>query len=118
MEFIIGLFVGIGIGFFWGVWRATQSFIERIMEKPEEIREIMHRVQRINEDYEREISRIDSTSEQELNTVRAEFIDDVCYLYDANDRFLAQGASTTDAITAAEKRFPGMKFHVRLNESK
>lgn len=119
MEFIIGLFVGIGIGFFWGVWRATHSFIERIMERPEEIKEIMDRVQRIHQDHERDLARFEQLAQaEELNTVRAEFINDVCYLYDHNDQFLAQGASATEAIRAAELRFPGMKFAVRLNDTK
>ena len=44
MEFLVGIIMGIAIGFLWGVWRATQSFIERIIERPEEIRELMDRV--------------------------------------------------------------------------
>lgn len=113
MEFLTGLIIGISIGFVWGVWRATQSFIERIITKPEEIKEIMHRVA--------EISETDLSSESEPNQnaqpVRAEFIDNVCYLYDSTDNFLAQGPTVTDAITAAERRFPGVIFTFRTNES-
>ncbi len=113
MDFIIGLFIGVSLGFFWGVWRATQSFIERIMERPEEIREIMSRVEKIHQESDQEIEQaaISATT----NEVRAEFHQGVCYLYDHNDKFLAQGATPSDAIDAAKKRFPDMKFYFRVN---
>ncbi len=115
MDFIIGLFIGVSLGFFWGVWRATQSFIERIMERPEEIREIMSRVEKIHQESDQEIEQaaISATT----NEVRAEFHQGVCYLYDHNDQFLAQGATASDAMDAAKKRFPDMKFYYRLNDA-
>ena len=115
MELIIGLIIGIAIGFFWGVWRATQSFIQRIVEQPEEIKEMMSRVEKLTRE---DIASKSSQSEENTESIRVEFIGDVCYLYDHADTFLAQGATTTEAIQAAEQRFPGMKFTFRLNESK
>ena len=112
MEFVLGVIVGLAIGFLWGVWRATQSFIERIIERPDDIREIMAKVEQIQRDDEEQ-----ATTDQELQPVRAEFINNVCYLYDANDQFLAQGDSATAAIQAAKKRFPDMTFAIRLNDT-
>ena len=116
MDFILGILLGISIGFLWGVWRATQSFIERIIERPEEIREIMARVERAVQEDQRTESQTNDVGES--NTVRAEFHQGVCYLYDSEDQFLAQGATATDAIQAAEQRFPGTKFSFRVNNQK
>jgi len=114
MDFLLGLLTGIALGFLWGIWRATQSFIQRIIEQPEEIREIMSRVERISKEEEPEIQ----SPKIKSNEVRVEFHQGVCYLYDHNDKFLAQGATAVDAIRSAEQRFPGMTFSLRLNDSK
>lgn len=116
MEFILGLITGLVVGFIWGVWRATQSFIERIIERPEEIQEIMNRVKTASQEVRTEMAQ--ESGELPSNEIKAEFHDGVCYLYDHNDKFLAQGPTVTDAIDLAKKRFPGMKFNYRLNESK
>ena len=116
MDFLLGLLTGIALGFLWGVWRATQSFIQRIIERPEEIKEIMTRVEKITKEVEKEQS--DAQPIQTSgNEVRVEFHQGVCYLYDHNDKFLAQGATAVDAIRTAEQRFPGMTFNLRLNDS-
>lgn len=109
MEFLVGIIMGIAIGFLWGVWRATQSFIERIIERPEEIRELMDRVnQTVKEDT--------ATSQPQEQEYRTEWHNNVCYLYDSKDNFLAQGSTIVEAMDRAEKRFPGMKLAFRLNE--
>jgi hypothetical protein len=123
MEFMLGVAVGIIIGFLWGVWRATQGFIERIMNEPEEIKDLMSRMEKINRDAEQELSLLEKESKQlnqenNNNHVRAEFHQGVCYLYDHNDNFLAQGSTAIDAIAEAKKRFPEMAFSFRLNEAK
>ena len=114
MEFLTGLITGLVIGFLWGVWRATQSFIQRIIEQPEEIREIMERVERVSQDQ----PEVKANTSKEKNDVQAEFHQGVCYLYDHKGKFLAQGSTVNEAITAAEQRFPGMTFTFRVNESK
>jgi hypothetical protein len=116
MDFILGVLTGIAIGFIWGIWRATQSFIERIMERPEEIRELMTKVEQIHRDADQEIEQLQQT--ETSNEIRAEFHQGVCYLYDHNDQFLAQGETVTQALTAAEKRYPDMKFSFRIIEPK
>lgn len=116
MEFIIGLGLGISIGFIWGIWRATQTFIERIMERPEEIRELLAQVERAHVEVRAEMA--EEARARVTEEVRAEFHNDHCYLYDHNDQFLAQGPTVNDAIQAAERRFPDMKFSFRLNEAK
>lgn len=107
--------MGIAIGFFWGVWRSTQSFIERIIERPEEIQEIMDRVKTASQEVRTEMAQ--ESGELPSNEIKAEFHDGVCYLYDHNDKFLAQGPTVTDAIDLAKKRFPELKLNFRLNTS-
>jgi hypothetical protein len=111
MDFLLGLLTGIAIGFIWGVWRATQGFIQRIIEKPEEIREIMSRVQKISKEESEDAKTITNVR----SDVKIEEHQGVVYLYDNNDEFLAQGTSVTDALDAAEKRFPNRKFYYRLD---
>ncbi len=113
MDFILGLISGIAIGFFWGVWRATQSFIERIVDRPEEIREIMQRVEKISKEQQPDPNKI---TEQTAD-VKIEKHDGVVYLYDRDDTFLAQGPDVATALTAAERRFPDRKFYYRLNDT-
>jgi len=110
MDFLLGLLTGIAIGFIWGIWRATQSFIQRIIEQPDEIQEIMQRVQNLKSE---EIE----TTVDDKSDVKIEEHHGVYYLYDKNDKFLAQGTSITDALDTAEKRFPDRKFYYRLNLS-
>lgn len=110
---IIGLLIGVAIGFVWGVWRATQGFIERIIDHPEEIKELMAKFEQINADAEDEIAKINNP-EQEFKT---EWHNGMCYLYDTDDKFLAQGASMAEAMDHAEKRFPELKLRVRENLS-
>jgi hypothetical protein len=111
MDFLLGVLTGIAIGFIWGVWRATQGFIQRIIEKPEEIREIMSRVQKISKE---ELEDAKTTTNTQSD-VKIEEHQGVVYLYDNNDEFLAQGTSITDALDAAERRFPNRKFYYRLD---
>jgi hypothetical protein len=111
MDFLLGLLTGIAIGFIWGVWRATQGFIQRIIDKPEEIREIMSRVQRIS----KEESEDAKTTDQAQSDIKIEEHQGVVYLYDTNNEFLAQGADVATALAAAERRFPDRKFSYRLN---
>jgi hypothetical protein len=113
MEFALGLVTGIALGFIWGIWRATQSFIERIMERPDEIREIMQRVEKISKEAQTESSK---TSNQTTD-IKIEKHNGMFYLYDYDDTFLAQGSDIAAALTAAERRFPDRKFFYRLNDS-
>ena len=103
--------MGIAIGFFWGIWRATQSFIERIVNEPEEIRELMNRV---NKSVKEETDKLKESTEQDYRT---EWHDGQCYLYDSKDNFLAQGETIIEAMDRAEKRFPELKLNFRLNTS-
>jgi MFS superfamily sulfate permease-like transporter len=110
MDFFLGILFGIAIGFFWGVWRATQSFIQRIVDKPEEIREIMSRVQQLSKE-----DNITTPSTDTPNDIKIEHHQGVVYLYDNNNEFLAQGNSISDALTVAKQRFPDRKFAYRVN---
>lgn len=112
MEFLLGLLTGLAIGFIWGVWRATQSFIERIIERPDDIKEIMERVNQAAKTDQSE-SQSQSQTAVEYTT---EWHNDVCYLYDNKGNFMAQGNSVTEAMERAEKRFPGLKLNFRIKD--
>lgn len=115
MDFLLGILVGVGFGFLWGVWRATQSFIERIIERPEEIREIMARVERAAKEDTEESPSQDPQSEIKQE-YRTEWHQGICYLYDHNDNFMAQGADVIEAMKNAEKRFPKLNLSFRVND--
>lgn len=100
--FITGLIIGISIGFVWGVWRATQGFIERIINQPEEIQEIISRVEQ---------AKLDTDTPDQDVLATAELHQGVYYLYDNQDRFLAQGNTINEALNQAESRF-NLKFRV------
>ena len=111
MDFLLGIMVGIGIGFLWGVWRATQSMIERMVHSPEEIKDLMEKIDRtVREEHNQSQS---ATSDQEYRT---EWHQGVCYLYDHNDNFMAQGSDIIEAMKNAEQRFPGLKLNFRIND--
>lgn len=115
MEMLfIGLLIGLALGFFWGVWRATQGFIERIMNNPDSIQDLMQRVAAIKRDAEQELAQ---DSELEIHVVTMERHQGVTYLYDRDDQFIAQGATDTEALEQAERRFPGTKFAFRQTNS-
>lgn len=109
MDFILGIILGISIGFLWGVWRATQSFIERIIEQPEEIKELMLRV---HDAAEKQTASVDADQQQ----YRTEWHQGVCYLYDSQDNFMAQGTDVIEAMKNAERRFPGLKLNFRIKD--
>jgi hypothetical protein len=104
MEFFVGLIIGISIGFFWGIWRATQSFIERIIERPEEIHEIMDRVKKVSEEEKK------NNPEFTLEYITKEEHNGIVYLYDENNVFLAQGSDEMEAWGKIERRFPNRNF--------
>lgn len=112
MDFLSGILVGIGFGFLWGVWRATRSFMERIVEQPEEIREIMDRAQRMQQ-----LERVVSKPSKSTATYRTEYHQGVCYVYDLNDNFMAQGADITEALNKAKIRFPELKLDFELSDT-
>lgn len=114
MDFLLGIMVGIGIGFLWGVWRATQSFIERIVNSPEEIKELMTKVQNLEKEAQTEIQKT-SVVKAEKDNIKLEIHEGICYLYDQNDKFLAQGSTVSEAMDNAERRFPNLKLNFRLN---
>jgi hypothetical protein len=68
------------------------------------------------------IKDIDGEAETEKSptAIRTEFLHGQCYIYDG-ETFLAQGATLHEALSNAEKRFPGQyNFTLRLtnpNES-
>lgn len=107
MDFLLGIIIGISIGFLWGVWRATQSFIQRIIESPEEIRELMTKVD----------TAVKSETEPAVKEeFRTEWHQGICYLYDNQDNFMAQGADVIEAMKNAEKRYPKLNLTFRIKD--
>lgn len=101
------MIIGISIGFVLGVYRATQGFIERIVNQPEEIKQLMARLDSLNKTEE---------IQSKDDIYKIEWHDNICYIYDSNDNFVAQGASEEEAHSKAVKRFPD--FKKRTTESK
>jgi hypothetical protein len=109
MELLVGIIVGFAIGAFWGIWHATSSMFDRMAANPQEFKTLIEKIQQLQ-------SNTEQTGDPKRSPIRIEWHSEVCYLYDSNDRFLAQGSSVTEALALANKRFPKRDF--RLNESK
>ena len=92
------------LGALWGAWHTTNTVIQRMVDDPNEFKRILA-----------QIDRIQTVPENQSMTqlVRAEWHDDLCYLYDTEDHFLAQGTTLTQALELAQKRYPQQAF--RLN---
>ena len=103
MEIIIIAVIAFVLGALWGSWRATHSIVEQIRQDPRRFKELLQDIEQIHLDLPKVTHR-----------VRVEWHGEHCYLYDGQDQFLAQGATVTQALALANKRYPDQEF--RLNE--
>lgn len=108
MELLFVLIVGIAIGWYWHAF----TTIRRMIDNPDVFVEMLNKIKDVDKE-------IDSKS-KEQSSIRTEFLQGQCYIYDG-ETFLAQGATLHEALSNAEKRFPGQyNFTLRLtvpNES-
>jgi len=107
-EMII-LVIGIAIGFIWGAWRTTHAMLAKLSEQPELFRGLLDKIETMKEAE-------NITGDELTQPVTVDWHGDRAYLYDENGNFLAQANSISEALDAAQKRFPNMKFYFRLND--
>lgn len=105
------LVVGVVIGFVWGVWNTTHSMLAKLSEQPELFRGLLDRIESMKEAEQ-------TTGDEQTQPVVVEWSGQSVYLYDSEGQFLAQANTVSDAMDAAQKRFPNMKFYIRLNDQK
>lgn len=108
MDIFLLLIVFFLFGIFIGWTSHARAMMVKMTANPDEIIDLLKRLKQVQNEITEEEDGIKSD-------VRFEQHQGVYYLYDSNDKFLAQGASVTEAMTNAEKRFPGLKLNFRLN---
>ena len=111
---IFFLLLAVGLGYVIGWHHHAWTMIRRMIENPTMFTEMIDKLKEIDSDLDSK-SRGNTSSE-----IRTEFLQGQCYIYDG-ETFLAQGTSLHEALSNAEKRFPGQyNFTLRLtvpNES-
>jgi uncharacterized protein YneF (UPF0154 family) len=106
MEFFFIILVGIIIGWYLHSW----IMVQRMMENPDNFIELANKIKKMDTKIKEQIEKIKS------NEIRTEFLHGQCYVYDG-ETFLAQGEDLHEALSNAEKRFPGQyNFTLRLTE--
>jgi len=106
METFLLLIVFFLFGIFIGWTSHARAMMVKMTADPNAIIDLLKRLKEV----QTEIDEVDQ--EQEYRT---EWHNDVCYLYDSKDNFLAQGSTIIEAMDRAEKRFPDLKLNFRVN---
>jgi hypothetical protein len=107
MDLFLLLIVGF-IGYIIGWHHHAYSTIRRMIDNPQMFVEMLDKIKDINSD--------SVAKSKEPSTIRTEFLHGQCYIYDG-EQFLAQGADLHEALSNAEKRFPGQyNFTLRLTK--
>lgn len=96
-------------GFFMGWISHARSMFQKMQEDPDSIIAILKKLKNLQIEEKNELNNLGK------DNIKLEIHQGVCYLYDKNDTFLAQGATVSEAMDNAEARFPGLKLDFRLN---
>ena len=103
---ILFLLLAIFIGYVIGWHHHAFTTIRRMIENPEIYAELLSKLKEVDTEM--------PVEEKVESQIRTEFLQGQCYIYDG-ETFLAQGATVSEALDNAEKRFPGQyKFTLRL----
>jgi hypothetical protein len=106
MELLFILIVGIAIGWYWHAW----VMVQRMIDNPDGFIDVAKKIKKIDSDVK------DRLEDLKPKAIRTEFLQGQCYVYDG-ETFLAQGETLHEALTNAEKRFPGQyNFTLRLTK--
>lgn len=99
------------VGFIMGWFRASKSMLDRMLEKPETMMELLRK-------YKDAKDEVDSENKlTEGRKIRVERHGEMLYLFaEDNDEFLAQGTSLQEALALVEKRFPNKTFVGHLDK--
>lgn len=97
---------------FWLGWRARTAIImHHLSEDPDRMIGVLNKIKEINaKNAEGKASEVPANGD-----VKIEYHHGHVYLFESEtDRFLAQGATITDAIEMMDKRFPG-RFELKVS---
>ena len=109
MQELVLIIIGFALGWIWGIWRTTRNMLERIAQHPELFEGLLQRLKSMQKD---EAAGLDPLSQG----VVTEWVGDRVFLYRQDTHaFLAQGDTITEALAAAEQRFPEYKFTIRTD---
>ena len=108
-DILIYLFIAI-VAFWLGKHFAMIHYIQNLSTDPDKFIRMLEEIKRINAECERGLAELDMEDAIMLNTEeRAGLV----YLFQSiDDKFIAQGKSTEDALKSASERFPGKKFWI------
>jgi hypothetical protein len=110
MDFFLFLII-LAVGYVIGWYHHSLTIIRRMVDNPDVFVKMLNKIKDIDGEAE---------TEKSPTAIRTEFLHGQCYIYDG-ETFLAQGATLHEALSNAEKRFPGQyNFTLRLtnpNES-
>ena len=107
MDVLI-LLIAVVFGYFIGWHHHSFRTIQRMIDHPDMFLELIKRLKEVDKDIG------DAVETNDPSAIRTEFIQGHVYIYDG-EQFLAQGADLHEALSNAEKRFPGQyNFTLRL----
>ena len=108
MDFFLFLII-LAVGYLIGWYHHSFSILRRMVDNPDMFVKMLNKIKDIDAETE-------PGTEQPPSTIRTEFLHGQCYIYDG-EQFLAQGADLHEALSNAEKRFPGQyNFTFRLTK--
>ena len=93
---------------FWAGWKVrTAVVLHHLSEDPDHMISILNKIKELNAGGDSE--------DESVRDVKIEHHHGHVYLFEhATDKFLAQGATVTDAIKEMDKRFPG-QFELKVS---
>jgi len=94
LTFVIGLAVGLILGFF----RGTDFWIKQMIEDPNGVSRILNNIKKNEE------------AKENSETMTVEKHNGVLYAFTSNGDFLAQAATMSELLATIEKQFPGRVF--------
>ena len=115
---ILLIFLIFVVGYAAGWFRASKHMLDRMLEKPDTVMELLKKYKVAKEETDAEDDKITSTSvrEIEVHNEKGAF-----YLYAKdNGEFLGQGTTLDQALEVVKQRFPGKNFagHIPSDQAK
>ena len=106
---ILFIFLIFITGFIFGWIKASKSMLDRILEKPETMMELLKKYKDSKDD-------VDSISANGIREIEVQNEKGSFYLYAKdNGEFLGQGNTLEEALEIVRKRFPGQNFHGHID---
>jgi hypothetical protein len=104
VALVIGLAVGLVLGFFRGI----DFWIKQMIEDPNGVARVLNSVKKNEE------------AKEDSETMTVEKHDGVLYAFTSNGDFLAQAATMSELLAMIEKRFPNRVFksHMTMKQAK